>query len=138
MRARRTKTVRTLTFGPGTRRRAKQVIRFAAGAIGLALIGLTVGFVHTYHCYARLVDERLARGYLSSRAGIYAAPRTLRAGQKYTPGQLGQVLRQAGYIESDAASEVWNGSFSANTDSIDIRPNSNTIHSVIHVSFDAD
>src|SRR5215471_4831844 len=139
MRARRTKTVRTPTSSRVSGGRVKQVIRFAAGAFGLALIGLTIGLVQTYRSYARIVDERLARGYLSSRAGIYAAPRTLRSGQKYSPVQLGQALRRAGYIESDSASEVWNGSFSANGDGIDIRPNSNNaVHSVIHVSFDAD
>src|SRR5215471_3820704 len=139
MRARRTKTVRTPTSSRVSGGRVKQVIRFAAGAFGLALIGLTIGLVQTYRSYARIVDERLARGYLSSRAGIYAAPLTLLSGQKYSPVQLGQALRRAGYIESDSASEVWNGSFSANGDGIDIRPNSNNaVHSVIHVSFDAD
>jgi len=118
------------------RKRAKQLIRFAGATIAVGLIILTVLFVHTYRSYARLVDDRLARGYLSSRAGIYAAPRTLRAGQKYLPVQLGEVLRRAGYIESDSASEVWNGSFSAAGDGIVIRPNSNNRYRpVIHVSF---
>jgi penicillin-binding protein 1B len=115
---------------------AKRLIGFAAGAIVLVLIGLAAGFVHTYRSYARIVDERLARGYLSSRAGIYAAPRTLRAGQKYSPVQLSQALRRAGYIESDAASEVWNGSFAATNAGIDIRPNSNDGARSVHVSFD--
>ena len=105
----------------------------------LGLIGLAVVFVHTYRSYGRLVDERLARGYLSSRAGIYAAPRTLRTGQKYSPPQLGEILRRAGYIESDSASEVWNGSFSMSGGDIDIRPNSNNSpRSVVHVSFASD
>jgi penicillin-binding protein 1B len=136
MRARRTKTVRTQV--PRRVITAKRLIRFAVGAILLVVIGLAVGFVHTYRSYARIVDERLARGYLSSRAGIYAAPRTLLAGQKYSPVQLSQALRRAGYIESDAASEVWNGSFSATGAGIDVRPNSNDgARQVIHVSFNA-
>jgi penicillin-binding protein 1B len=136
MGARRTKTGRLQIRGSIIRQRAKLFIRFAAAGVVLALIGLAVAFVHTYDSYAKLIDERLARGYLSSRAGIYAAPRTLRAGQKYSPAQLGQVLRRAGYIESDSASEVWNGSFSATGGAIDIRPNSNNgPRSVIHVSF---
>jgi penicillin-binding protein 1B len=114
------------------------LIRFAAVTIVLVFIGLAVVFVHTYRSYAKLIDERLARGYLSSRAGIYAAPRTLRAGQKYSSAQLVQVLRRAGYMESDSASEVWNGSFSATGGGIDIRPNSNSgPRTVVHVSFAA-
>src|SRR5215831_3198706 len=139
MRARRTKTIRTQVSGRLMRGRAKQLIRFVAGAIALGLIGLALVLVNTYRSYARLVDERLAHGYLTSRAGIYAAPRTLRVGQKYSPTQLGQVLRRAGYIESDSASEVWNGSFSAVAGGIDIRSNSNNgVRSVIHVSFASD
>jgi penicillin-binding protein 1B len=139
MRARRTKTVRTQLLTRLRGRSAKLFIRFAAATIVLILIGLAAVFVHTYRAYAKLVDERLARGYLSSRAGIYAAPRILRSGQKYSLAQMGQVLRRAGYIESDSASEVWNGSFSATGGGIDIRPNSNSgARSVIHVSFEAE
>jgi penicillin-binding protein 1B len=139
MRARRTKIVRTQVSSSLIRRRVRFLIRFAAAAIILGTIAIAVVFVHTYRSYAKIVDERLARGYLSSRAGIYAAPRTLLSGQKYSPGQLSQVLRRAGYIESDSASEVWNGSFSATGGGIDIRPNSyKAVHSVIHVSFDGD
>src|SRR5947207_11271689 len=105
--------------------RAKRLFRIAATAIAVALISLTVFFIHSYRTYAKLVDDRLEHGYLTSRAGIYAAPRTLRAGQKYSPQQLAEVLRRAGYIENDAASEVWNGSFSVRAEGIDIRPNPN-------------
>ena len=136
MRARRTKTVPAQVPAYVMRKRAKQLFRVAAATIGVGLIILAILFVHTYRSYARLVDNRLARGYLSSRAGIYAAPRTLRAGQKYLPVQLGEVLRRAGYIESNSASEVWNGSFSAAGDGVVIRPNSNNgARPVIHVSF---
>ena len=122
MRARRTKTVRAQVPAYVMRKPAKQLFRVAGATIGFGLIILAVLLVHTYRSYAQLVDNRLARGYLSSRAGIYAAPRTLRAGQKYLPVELGEVLRRAGYIESDSASEVWNGSFSAAGDGVVIRP----------------
>jgi penicillin-binding protein 1B len=75
---------------------------------------------------------------LTSRAGIYAAPRVLRAGQKYSPAGLAMALRRAGYIESDTSAEVWNGSFSIQERAIEIRPNSSAGYpSLVHVSFDS-
>ena len=115
--------------------KVKRLFQITATTIAVALISLTILFIHSYRSYAKLVDDRLEHGYLTSRAGIYAAPRTLRAGQKYSLQHLAEVLRRAGYIESDAASEVWNGSFSVRADGIDIHPNpSAEFISAVHVS----
>ena len=74
---------------------------------------------------------------MTSRAGIYAAPRTLRAGQKLSPPGLAATLRRAGYIESDEASEVWNGSFSVTDSAVEIRPNNiGGYPAVVRVTFD--
>ena len=84
-----------------------------------------------------IVDERLTHGYLNSRAGIYAAPRTLRPGQKLTRDGLASALRRAGYVESDAVSEVWNGSFRLEDAVVEIKPSSReTSPSIIRVTFD--
>src|SRR5258708_39438241 len=121
------------------RRKARHLFRITATVISLALISLSIFFIHSYRTYAKLVDDRLDHGYLTSRAGIYAAPRTLRSGQKYSPEHLAEVLRRAGYIESEAASEVWNGSFSVKASGIDIRPNTHAeFISGLHVSFTSD
>ena len=93
------------------RRVFRRTMRIAAVACAIATVSLSVLLISSYRSYARLVDERLTHGYLTSRAGIYAAPRTLRTGQKLTRDGLAVALRRAGYIESDAVSEVWNGSF---------------------------
>ncbi|HYW69899.1 MAG TPA: transglycosylase domain-containing protein, partial [Pyrinomonadaceae bacterium] len=106
--------------------------------LALCSISLGVFLVHSYCSYARIVDARLAHGYLISRAGIYAAPRTLRVGQKYSAARLADVLRRAGYLESDSASEVWNGSFSCDRNLLEIRPNNTSGYpSVVRVSIDA-
>jgi len=103
----------------------------------LALISFGAFLTHSYRSYAKVVDQRLARGYLISRAGIYAAPRTLRAGQKLSPNGLATALRRAGYIESEEASEVWNGSFSVADAAVEIRPNNTGGYpSVVRVTFD--
>lgn len=110
-------------------------MRLAIVAVAIVFLGLAIVLTHSYRAYARLVDDRLARGYQTSRAGIYAAPRTLRAGQKYSPEQLAEVLRRAGYIEGSSASEVWSGSFTATSQGIDIRAN-NENAATVRVSFD--
>jgi len=119
------------------RRRLGWSLRLTLIAIVLSLLGLTVFLINSYRAYAKVVDERIARGYQTSRAGIYAAPRVLRGGQKYSPAQLAEVLRRAGYIESDTASEVWSGSFSKTDKGIDIRANNVDVSSIINITFDS-
>src|SRR5207237_9023164 len=94
-------------------RRLRVVLRLALASLLLATVSLCALFIHSYRAYAKIVDDRLERGYLTSRAGIYAAPRTLQPGQKLSRDGLAGTLRRAGYVESDEASEVWNGSFIA-------------------------
>src|SRR5438552_3525744 len=80
-------------------------LRLSIAALLIALVSCSAFFIHSYRAYARIVDARLAHGYLISRAGIYAAPHTLRPGQKFSKVSLAAVLRRAGYIESEAGDE---------------------------------
>src|SRR5882672_336112 len=112
-------------------------VRFTISILLLAVLLLSVFFIHSYRSYAKIVDARLAHGYLVSRAGIYAAPRILRPGQKLSPEGLAAVLRRAGYVESDDASEIWNGSFSVAEAAVEIRPNNTAGYpSVVRATFD--
>jgi penicillin-binding protein 1B len=124
------------------RRRSRFLRRSLRLSALLLLIALTVTaifLIRSYRAYAKLVDERLAHGYLTTRAGIYAAPRTLRAGQKITRDGLAATLRRTGYVESDSVSEVWNGSFSVHQNAIEIRSSGvNNFPSVVRVEFDSD
>lgn len=74
----------------------------------------------SYRYYSQIIDARLARGYLTSRPGLYAAPTTLRPGQGLSPEELILKLRRAGYVEV-AGSEVWNGSFRLQGHNLEIR-----------------
>src|ERR1700704_4331126 len=115
----------------------RRKVRVLVLTLALTLISLSAFFIHSYRSYAKIVDGRLAHGYLTSRAGIYAAPRTLRAGQKLSRDGLAAALRRAGYLESDEASEVWNGSFSVAEAAVEIRPNNTAGYpSVVRVTFD--
>lgn len=118
---------------------SKRTLRITIAAFALILVTLLVFFVNSYRSYAKLVDARLERGYLTSRAGIYSAPRRVRPGQKLSRVALAATLRRAGYIESDDASEVWNGSFAIRDDAIEIRPNTtNGVPSLVRVTFERD
>lgn len=114
-------------------KRLRLSLKLALAFLVLLSICFSLFLALTYRSYARVVDGRLAHGYLISRGGIYAAPRTLRAGQKYSPATLAQALRSAGYIETDVASGVWSGSFSTAPNSIEIRPSN--IQSTVRVNF---
>ena len=117
--------------------RKRRLILQSVIASLLIIIGVGITFlVFSYVSYSKIVDARLAGGYLTSRAGIYAAPRTLRTGQSLTRDGLIELLRRASYIESDA-SDVWNGSFTAQENSVEIRPRASvTLTHVVHVGFD--
>jgi penicillin-binding protein 1B len=118
-------------------RNASAIVRVTAAFVVLTFISVLVLFIHSYRSYAKIVDARMARGYLVSRAGIYAAPRTLRVGQKYSREDLATILRRAGYVESDEPSEVWNGGFTVTNDSIEIRPNNGDGYpTLVRVTFD--
>ncbi|HEX7334662.1 MAG TPA: PBP1A family penicillin-binding protein [Pyrinomonadaceae bacterium] len=106
------------------------VITLAVGAYSLA---------RSYQYYAEIIDARLASGYLTSRPGLYAAPRVLQAGQKLSREKLVAALRRAGYLESKA-SDVWSGSFIVTDSTLEIRPGrSNTREpDLIQVSFAGD
>src|SRR5919202_7016940 len=128
---------RALKIITATRRR-RIILRSILGSILLLIIAGTIFFIYSYKYYAAIVDERLKNGFLTSRAGIYAAPRVLRAGQTLSPESLVEHLRRAGYIENNA-SDAWSGSFTLKEDgSIEIRPSRtrNTTPTVVQVRFD--
>lgn len=133
-------------FGRAVRRgatlaqeRKKRIIYYSIAASLLTTLGAALlFFIYSYVSYSRLVDARLASGYLTSRAGIYAAPRTLRAGQTLSMDGLVTQLRRAGYIES-SASDVWSGSFNVQARAVEIHPRRNGVsdeRSFVLVSFD--
>jgi penicillin-binding protein 1B len=105
-------------------------------AVILAIAVATV--VQSYRFHANLIDERLAKGYLTSRPGIYAAPRTISIGQKITRDELIKVLRRAGYTDTKL-SEVWSGTFAATEQAVEIYPTrAGAGPAEIHVAFGGD
>src|SRR5919106_4885921 len=76
--------------------------------LGLALFSIAFAIaadalLRSYTYYSQIIDARIATGYLTSRPGLYAAPRVLQTGQKLSRDKIVAALRRAGYIESNAS-----------------------------------
>jgi len=98
-----------------------RLLRFAGVAALLVCVVAVGSIIYCYNGAAETIDRRLASGYLTSRAGIYAAPRVLRAGQKFQRERLVEILRRAGYVEQ-SASDVWSGAFRTVEGAVEINP----------------
>jgi len=105
-------------------------------SLAAAVLGADA-LVRSYNFYSQIIDERLASGYLTSRPGLYAAPRVLQPGQKLSGEKLINCLRRAGYLETNA-SNIWSGSFIVSDAAVDIRPGRNTVRqqpALVRVTF---
>jgi len=100
---------------------ARRLMRLSVVVVIMTLILGGEALLRSYKHYSQIIDARLATGYLTSRPGLYAAPRVLQAGQKLSHEKLINALRRAGYLET-SASNVWSGSFIVNGSAIEIRP----------------
>ena len=118
---------------------SRRFIRLSVVVAFLAAVLSGDALIRSYNYYSQIVDARLASGYLTSRPGLYAAPRVLQAGQKLSPEKLVTALRRAGYLET-SASNVWSGSFIVNGSAIEIRPGTGSRKqpAVVRVNFVGD
>jgi penicillin-binding protein 1B len=105
-------------------RRVRVRSRFVRLGLVLLLIVCAIAgdaLARSYRYYSQIVNARLSSGYLTSRPGLYAAPRMLEAGQKLSREKLVAVLRRAAYVEGNA-SDVWSGSFCVCDGAVEIQP----------------
>ncbi len=92
-------------------------------AIAVVAVGAIV-FSYFYVHYQHVVDDRLNAGPIfSSVSQIYAAPREVRSGQKFTAASIAADLRQAGYNNNPHL-----GTFQLNGDNIFIKPGPESYH----------
>jgi penicillin-binding protein 1B len=118
---------------------SRRLMRFSVVVVIMASVLGGEALVRSYKHYSQIVEARLADGYLTSRPGLYAAPRVLQAGQKLSREKLVNALRRAGYLET-SASNVWSGSFIAGESAIEVRPgrSSRKQPAVVRVGFNGD
>jgi penicillin-binding protein 1B len=114
-------------------------LRIVISLVAIAAILGIVTLLRSYNYYVRVIDARLATGYLTSRPGIYAAPRVLGPGQGLTLDQLALTLRRAGYVEKEG-SDLWNGTFNCHDPIVEIHPHSKNADSpqIVQIKFAED
>lgn len=113
----------------------RRIVRLGLAFFLIACAIAADGVVRSYRYYSQIIDARLVTGYLTSRPGLYAAPRVLQAGQKLSRDKLVAALRRGGYVET-SASDVWSGSFTVVVAAIEIRPARSK--QVVRVTFTGD
>ena len=118
---------------------SRRLIRVSVVVIIAAMALGGDALVRSYNFYSQIIEARLASGYLTSRPGLYAAPRVLQVGQKLSRDKLVNALRRANYLES-SASNVWSGSFVVSESAVEIRPGRNGRRqpAVVRVGFAGD
>ncbi|MGD0479144.1 MAG: PBP1A family penicillin-binding protein [Terracidiphilus sp.] len=103
----------------------------------VALVGICV-FTFFYIKYTGIVNERLKQPIFASTAQIFAAPREVRPGQKFTVQLIANELREAGYTGDGATQASPLGTFSLGVQQITVRPGAQSYHApdsaTIHVS----
>ncbi len=116
---------------PGGKHRWPVYIWLLIALATCLLIVCAVGgaiFAHYYFQYQKVVDARLSRPIFANTAQIYAAPRQVRPGQKYSVQQIASDLRTAGYTASNERSPSQIGTFQLSSNTIHIQPGPQSYH----------
>lgn len=94
---------------PPTRFRRMMRMLFNPWTVGISMaLVLIAFFTLTYYWFefSDRIDRQLLSGEIfTPSAGIYSAPKTLRAGEEISMPQLTEYLRSAGYIEKTAKAD---------------------------------
>ena len=115
------------------------VLRIALAAIAVCAAGVrSPSPAYYYFKYQGIVDARLKEPLFANTAKIYAAPREVRPGQKFSVRLIAEELREAGYTADGAAQASQLGTFSEGAQSITVRPGPQSYHAqdpaTIHIS----
>ncbi|WP_263365349.1 transglycosylase domain-containing protein [Edaphobacter bradus] len=116
----------------GTGSLRHRILRAAIVTVLAGFVLFAAVFAYYNHKYQQIVDTRLASGHLfSSVSQIYAAPREIRDGQKYTAAAIAADLRRAGYNSNTQL-----GTFQLNGNSIFIKPGPESYHNTDGATID--
>jgi penicillin-binding protein 1B len=95
-------------------------------------------FGYFYIAYRHIVDDRLKQPIFANTAKIYAAPREVRPGQKFTVRLIANELRLAGYSPDGASQASALGTYKEGVQTIKVRPGPQSFHeqdgALIHIS----
>lgn len=90
---------------------------------GLAALIVFLATTYFWFEYSDVIDRKLLSGEVyTQNAGIYSAPKTLRAGEPITPAELVSYLKSAGYIEKSDKADPSRSRFTASDGLVEIEP----------------
>src|SRR5436309_4752915 len=103
------------------RRWRRRLIRPATVIPVVVLTAVTVGVLgYYYHVFSQRID-RLLRGEVFTRsAGIYAAPKQIRAGAALSIGDVINQLKRAGYVEKAQQADTARGRYDVDAEVLDV------------------
>ena len=84
-------------------------------------------FVYYWIIFSARIDNLLKGEVFTRSAGIYAAPKQIRAGQNISEEDLVAYLKRAGYVERGQQAESARGRYASAGSTVEIEPGSDTI-----------
>src|SRR2546427_8752336 len=84
-------------------------------------------FVYYWIIFSARIDNLLKGEVFTRSAGIYAAPKQIRAGQNISEDDLVAYLKRAGYVERGQQAESARGRYALAGSTVEIEPGSDTI-----------
>ena len=83
--------------------------------------------VYYWVVFSARIDNLLQGEVFTRSAGIYAAPKQIRAGQNISQEDLIAYLKRAGYVERGQQAEVARGRYAIDGSSVEVQPGSDTM-----------
>jgi len=112
----------------GKRPLSSLLLRIALVTIAVCVLVFLVFIGYYYFKYQGTVDARLKEPLFAKTAKIFAAPREVRPGQKFSVHLIAEELRQAGYTGDGASQLSQLGTFSEGVQTITVRPGPESFH----------
>src|SRR5213080_1761462 len=84
-------------------------------------------FVYYWIIFSARIDNLLKGEVFTRSAGIYAAPKQIRAGQTISEEELIAYLKRSGYVERGQQAENSRGRYMANGASLEIDPSADAV-----------
>jgi penicillin-binding protein 1B len=114
------------------------LLRIGLGTLAAVVLVFFSVFGYFYISYKHIVDDRLKQPIFANTAKIYAAPREVRPGQKFTVRLIANELHAAGYSAEGVSQTSEMGTYREGVQAITVHPGPQSYHAqdsaLIHVS----
>lgn len=126
------KDTRVVAYAEPPRSFGKRLLRFLLSPPVLIPVGIITAIVlavlvYYWTVFSNRIDNLLAGEVFTRSAGIYAAPKQLRAGQPVSQEELLTFLKRAGYVEKSQQADKARGRYYVSGSIVDVEPSDNTV-----------